>query len=117
MKPTKQELIQRANDATNERDMWAIFANAVAGGETVSIVRRHPYTLQVVRACGAQGGILNICYAPTDQKPYVSIHNWENWYAWAKQIDPRDKESEQLRDAAFAMDTIVRRLQNEYVNK
>jgi hypothetical protein len=117
MKLSKQELVKRTEDACNERDRWMIFSNAVANGETVSIVRRHPHTLQVVRANGAEGGILNYLYSPSGQRPYVSIHNWETWYASIKHIDPSDKESEQLREAAFAMDLIVKRIQNEAINR
>lgn len=111
MRQTRQELIKQARDASNERDRWMIFANAVAAGESVSIVRRYPHTLQVVRANGAEGGILNYTYAMKGQSPYVSIHNWEDWYSHARSIEPLDKEREKLREAAFKMQEYVSKIQ------
>ncbi len=108
-----QTLINDRENYAAEAMRWSIFSNDVARGKTVSIVRRGAHTLQVVRANGPEGGILCYRFEPDGQESFQTIHNWEQWYQWAARIDPYCDENIAIRDAAFAMDTIVRKIQNQ----
>ena len=54
--------------------------NAIANGESVHVGRKGNYSISVVHADRAHGGIVLVRFAPQGQPPYQTAYYFEEWF-------------------------------------
>ena len=77
---TRQDAEDAAKSKESECHRLRVALAAVLAGEVQATFRRAPYTVRLVGAERAEGGIVLVTFAPKGQRPFTEAHYLDAYY-------------------------------------